>query len=322
MARYTLLKTPVTVMAAILTAALLASFTAEKCARGAAQGNTGSSIAFASDRKADADSTFSIYRMDADGNGPKNRLTDTTGANVMPAFSPDGAEIAFVHSGLTGIPDIYRVDADGSNETSLSNGLLFEIEPAWFPGGRKLVFSDSDDLYTMTLDAGGSPTGAPTRLTRNADVDRQPIVSPNGKRIAFASDRDGDFDIYVMKPARESPANRPVRLTRNTVPDTLPDWSPVGGKLAFSKGNIGSRDIYTMRAAPQNSDTNPPVNLTRNTADDSDAAWSPDGQEIAFTSDRSGDGEIWVVGADGTDPSNLTHSPASEDLQPDWQPLP
>ena len=77
-----------------------------------------------------------------------------------------------------------------------------------------------------------------------------------------------------------------------------------------------------MRAVPEDRDTNPPINLTNDAADDSGPAWSPDGEMIAFTSDRTGDDEIWRMGADGTDPTNLTRSRNSQDIQPDWQPLP
>ena len=314
-------RTPAILAAAMVVAVVVAILLAAPTVMVPAKASRGDvpSIAFTSDRKATAESSFNIYRIDADGHGPAKRLTDIPGSNVMPAWAPDGSEIAFVNSGLTGIPDIYRMDADGSNESSLTSGLLFELEPTWYPGGRRIVYSDADDLFSMTLDAGGTPTGVPTRLTKNAGVDRQPTVSPNGKRIAFSSDRDGDYDIYVMKAAPESSTNQPVKLTRNTRPDTLPDWSPAGGMLAFSTGNEGTRDIYTIKADFQN--ISPAVNLVGDAADDSDPAWSPDGRKVAFISDRSGDSEIWVVGADGTDPSNITKNPASEELQPDWQPL-
>ncbi|MDQ4128945.1 MAG: hypothetical protein M3151_13530, partial [Actinomycetota bacterium] len=223
-------------------------------------------------------------------------------------------------SGLTGIPNIYRMSADGSNETPLTSGLLFDTDPAWFPSGWKIVFSRREDIYALALDASGEPAGRPVRLTRDAGADRQPVVSPDGKRIAFASDRDGDFDIYVMKTAPEGRRNRPVNLTDNASFDFAPDWSPDGETIAFAGGSQGAREIYVTKAVPRGA--GPPQNLTSNVADDSDPTWSADGEMIAFASDRSGDGEIWRMRADGTDPTNLTNSPNSEDLQPSWLPLP
>ena len=214
------------------------------------------------------------------------------------------------------------MDADGSSETPVRTGASFNTDPAWFPEDRKIVLSRSEDIYTMALDASCNPAGALTRLTRSPDADRQPVVSPNGKRIAFASDRDGDIDICVMKAAPESATNQPAKLTRNATFDLTPEWSPNGGRIAFTRGSQGSREIYVVRAASKDGGTNPLVNLTRDAADDLDPAWSPDGRNITFSSDRTGDGEIWRINTDGKNPTNLTKSPASEEFQPDWRPVP
>ena len=301
----------------VLVSTVVSSVAIVEYAKADPPGSSGS-IVFTSNRKDTGG--FNIYRMDADGHGPMRQLTEAPGERVMPAWSPDGSSIAFVRSGLTGIPNTYRMDADGSDETSLTTDLLFNTDPAWFPSSRKIVFSRGEDIYALALDASGEPAGKPTRLTRTPSAERQPVVSPDGKKIAFASDRDGDFDIYTMKAAPEGRRNRPVKLTDNTAFDFAPDWSPEGTKIVFSGGPTGAREIYVMEAVAGGADT--PRNLTNNAADDSDPAWSPDGGMIAFTSDRSGDGEIWRMGADGTDPANLTSSQNSEELQPAWQPLP
>ena len=308
-------------MSMTLLAFILLATTTVECAR-AVPGNNAGGIAFVSDRRSETQGALHIYRMNADGRGPTTRLTKLPGDNVMPAWSPDGARIAFVHSDAFGIPGLYTMGADGSDETPLTSDLLFNTEPAWFPGGRKIVLSRSEDIYAMTLDAGGAQAGQLSRLTRDTGADRHPAVSPDGKKIAFASDRDGDFDIYVMKAAPESAGNRPVKLTRNTASDFAPDWSPDGKKIAFSTGPGGAREVYVMKAVPQDVDTNRPANLTENTADDSEPAWSPDGGAIAFVSDRTGDEEVWRMAADGADPTNLTKSPNSREIQPAWQPAP
>jgi len=309
------------VLAALVASLVVAVAVAEPA--GAIPGSDPGSIAFTSnDGTAKEGSFYNIYLMDADGHGLSTRLTDIPGDNVMPAWSPDGTEIAYVRSGVTGIPDIYLMDADGSNEVPLISDLLFNTDPAWYPDGRKIAFSRSEDIYAMSLDDAGNPTEKLARLTRNAGADRQPVVSPNGEKIAFASDRDGDFDIYVMKARPEGRTNRPVKLSRNQVNDFDPDWAPDGGRIAFSTGSEDAREICVMKAVPEDGDTNPPINLTNDAADDSDPAWSPGGEIIAFTSDRTGDDEIWRMEADGTDPTNLTRSPNSQDIQPDWQPLP
>ena len=307
-------------LVAVLVATLLAAVVVGP-ARAAFPDRVGS-IAFTSDRKASTDGVFDIYRMSGDGRGPTKKLTHVPGNNVMPAWSADGTGLAFVHYGLTGSYNIYRMAADGSGETPLINDLSLNVDPAWFPSGRKIVFSKLEDIYVMILDASGDPTGSLIRLTTNGAVDRQPVVSPDGREIAFASNRDGDFDIYVMKAAPEGSTNRPVKLTENTKKDFAPDWSPDGTRIVFSRGSDGDREIYVMKAASQDSDTNRPANLTKNAADDSDPDWSPDGERIVFVSDRTGDDEIWLMRTDGTGSINLTTKPTSEDRQPAWQPLP
>lgn len=309
---------------ALALATLLVAIAVVKPAKATFPDRAGS-IAFTSDWKGATKENvifYNVYRMPGDGHGPKKKLTDIQGNNTSPAWSPDGATIAFVYSDISGVPDLYRMDADGSNERPLTNDLRFDVDPSWYPSGRKIVFSRSENVCAMSLDASGAPTGVPTRLTKGTDVERQPVVSPDGKWLAFASDRDGDFDLYVMKAAPESATNVPVKLTNNTVSDTLPDWSPNGKRLAFARGRDGSREVYVIKAAPQNRETNHPMNLTGNRSDDSDPAWSPDGKRIAFTSDRTGDEEIWRVRSDGTGAINLTNSPHSDETQPAWQPLP
>jgi len=275
------------------------------------------SLAFVSDRKAAKDYTYNIYSMSDDGRGPTKELTDVTGNNIMPAWSADHTRLAFVHYGINASYNIYLLAADGSEETLVTNDLLLNVDPAWLPSGRKIVFGGREELYVMKLDAGGSAV-AVTRLTKNTDVDKQPVVSPDGRRIAFVSDRDGDFDIYVMKVAPESSTNRAVKLTNNVVLDAAPDWSPDGKTIIFSKGREGARNLYKMKAAFQERDADRPTALTTNPADDSDPVWSPDGRRIAFVSDRTGDDEIWRMSAGGTNLVNLTTSPNSEDFQPAW----
>ena len=316
------IRAPVTSAAAVaVIATVLMTVAGVECAKAGSQGNT-SSIVFTSDRKSDTGGVLDIYRMDAGGRGPAKKLTDTLGNSVMPSWSADGAAIAFVRSGLTGMPNIYWMDADGSNETPVTTGPSFNTDPAWFPNSRRIIFSRGEDIYAMAVGASSDSAGTLTRFTRDSNADRQPVVSADGRRIAFASDRDGDFDIYVMKVAPESATNHPIKLTRNATSDFTPEWSPDGKRIAFTSGRQDSREVYVMKAIPQDKDTNPPTNLTSNAADDSDPAWSPDGRKIAFTSDRTGDAEIWVVGTGGAAPSNLTKSPTSEEIQPDWQPVP
>jgi TolB protein len=313
-----------TIFVATVVAALLLTLVAvAQPARASFPGSAGD-IAFVSTR----DGGNEIYRMSGDG-VRQTRLTETPGFNQDPAWSADGTKIVFTNRNWD---DIFQMKADGSDERNLTNAEGMDFSPAYFPTGSKVAFASfrgerlQADIYTMTLSANGQVTDL-TRITTNEDADDfQPVVSPDGKRIAFASERDGDFDIYVMKAAPESATNRPVKLTKSPADDRFPVWSPDGARLAFIRGEPLSHEVMTMKAAPEGK-TNRAVNISKSPADDGSPTWSPDGKKIAFQSNRaasdgSTDYEIWRVRAtDGANPTNLTNAPGN-DTEPSWQPLP
>ncbi|HJR07347.1 MAG TPA: Calx-beta domain-containing protein [Pyrinomonadaceae bacterium] len=155
--------------------------------------------------------------------------------------------------------------------------------------------------------------------TSGAKDDRQAkpanhTPEPTGK-IAFASERDGNYEIYTINPDGGGVA----RLTTNTASDREPTWSPDGTKLAFVSNRDGNAEIYVMTATGDASGFNLPTRLTNNTADDLNPVWSPDGTKIAFVSGRSGNDEIFVVNASGGSPVNLTNNPF-DDFDPSWSP--
>ena len=137
--------------------------------------------------------------------------------------------------------------------------------------------------------------------------DKYPVSSPDGRKIAFTSARDGYNAIYVMN----ADGSEQRRLTRNKWADGFPAWSPDGHRIAFTSTRDGNAEIYVMSA-----DGSDQRRLTRNPADDgvgylgwSSSAWSPDGREIAFASQRDGNDEIYVMNADGSGVRRLTNDP-------------
>ena len=138
----------------------------------------------------------------------------------------------------------------------------------------------------------------------------QPSWSPDGRHIAFTSDQDGNFEIYVM----EADGTNPQRLTNNPSNDFQPSWSPDGRHIAFMSDRDENFEIYVMEADGTN-----PQRLTNNPSNDFEPSWSPDGRHIAFTSDRDENFEIYVMEADGTNPQRLTNNPA-DDFRPSWSP--
>ena len=148
------------------------------------------------------------------------------------------------------------------------------------------------------------------RLSYNDAIDSSPDWSPDGRRIAFHSTRDGPFEVYVMN----ADGSGVSRLTHNDAFDDLPAWSPDGRRIAFSSNRDGNTEIYVM-----NADGSAVTRLTDNDAFDGPPAWSPDGTRIAFATRRDGNTEIYVMNADGSGAIRLTDNDV-DDVTPAWSP--
>jgi TolB protein len=205
-------------------------------------------------------------------------------------------------------------------------------------GGGVIAFvserTGNYEIYVMAVpdgtDADGAEQGSgdPLRLTKNPAHDGCPKWSPDGMRIAFASNRTGNWDIYVMnvRDALQGVGDSSLqRLTENAGNNLSPAWSPDGTQMAFVSTRAGNHEIYVM-----NIDGTDPRRLTTDDAEDWCPAWSPDGARIAFYSERDGNQEIYVVsvpdgtGVDGAeqgsgDLQRLTHDDA-DDFHAAWSP--
>ena len=137
-----------------------------------------------------------------------------------------------------------------------------------------------------------------------------PVAPAIPPRIAFTSDRDGNLEIYVMKPD----GSGQTRLTNNDAFDGKPTWSPDGRRIAFHSNRSGGFEIHVMDA-----DGSGQTRLTNSDGFDGNPAWSPDGRRIAFETDRDGNFEIYVMNADGSGQTRLTKNTAS-DIGPTWSP--
>lgn len=160
-----------------------------------------------------------------------------------------------------------------------------------------LIALASVALVVAPACVGGEPE-TPSHEALLAGVhDEAPSWSPDGSKIAFESDRDGNYDIYVVEPDGSSFR----RLTRHRADDMGPAWSPDGAKIAFASNRDGRSRIHMM-----NADGSEQTTITDESGgDDYEPVWSPDGSRIAFVSIAPPCvelpcGELHVMNADGS----------------------
>ena len=279
-----------------------------------------------------------IYLINADGTGlTQLTYSDSDVYNYQPALSPDGTRVAFAtfQGSQAGISII---DVDGSGlRTLTTNNLTRDTEPAWAPDGSKIAFVRGFDptsegvanltdcgpvqIYVIDVDGVFNPI---INLTPDQNA-TDPAWSPDGTRIAFASNQYGNYDIYSMT----SEGTDVQRLTWTDEQEAEPTWSPDGKSIAYASGYVGAKvtcgfihtpltaanlshaDIYSM-----SSDGNNQIRLTE-TESNIEPTWSPDGPALAFVNSYDGAYEICVLDYYHKTPSCIT-SDTTFKSSPSW----
>jgi Tol biopolymer transport system component len=221
-----------------------------------------------------------------------------------------------------GNQQIYIMDADGANQTRLTNNSATDANPKISSDGRKIVFDSNRDgnleIYVMNADGTNQ-----TRLTSNTFSDIQPAWSPDGSKIPFSSNRTGTRQIWAMTAEGSSP----TQLTVDPHPDIPsqsvrcndPEWSKDGTRITFSSVVFTDLEaIWVMNADGSNG-----VEILDEAMSPwiGQPTWSPDNTRIAC-SWSNGQGQllaqIMTMDPDGTDRVVLTG--VNQDLAPSYSP--
>lgn len=161
------------------------------------------------------------------------------------------------------------------------------------------MYANDGDIFIVD----GNAADAPIQITDDDDFNQQPVFSPDGRSIAFVSDRDGDNEIYIM---RLDGAN--VRaLTENEVDDDSPAWAPDSTQVVFSSTITGNRDVFSVDVF-----TGSLRQLTTDPAADTSPQVSPDGAVVMFMSDRTGNWDIFFRALGGGSQGQIVALPDNQ----------
>ena len=203
--------------------------------------------------------------------------------------------------------------SNGGSLVNLTSDPAADAQPSWSPDGRIAFASDRGAGSTTGIYAMNADGSSPTEITDPPEEvsHRTPAWSPEGAKIAFVSNEDGDDDIYLVNPDGTGVQN----ISNTTgIDESAPAWSPGGQELAYVRIESGSpQSIWTM-----NRDGSGQSALTSDPAGADSPTWSTSGTKIAFA--RAG--EIYAINVDGTGLTNLTNTPDWAEYDPVWQQLP
>lgn len=225
-------------------------------------------------------------------------------APISVSVTPRG-QITFA-SNRVGPYQLFTMLTNGEGITSLTVNELNHRAPHWSANGL-LAFITQDGQGNA--DIWLARDGATEKVTTFAVPRADPVLSPQGERLAFVEASQGVSRLYV-----ESLKATPRLLVGDFDDIAQPSWSPDGRRLAFMGSRSRNADIYTIKL-----DGSDLRRLTSDPAQDWQPAWSPSGSQIAFVSNRSGSHQIYVMRADGSNPTRLTSFEGGAE-QPAWSP--
>jgi dipeptidyl aminopeptidase/acylaminoacyl peptidase len=262
--------------------------------------------------------------------GSEKRLTETPENEGEPVWSPDDRRLAFTVTSFTprdvvppyvGFKIAFRrqegfrvhvgaVAADGGPVVAVARGDGTETAPRWLDAGHVTLQRVSADLKTREVVAADAATGEGRVLARDADpkfwslefLGAEPVPSPDGRRVAFISDRDGWDHLYVV-PAAGGDA---VAVTRGAFEASRPSWSPDGRRLAFDTNqgeNPGVRQLVVADLGDDAGAAPRSAALTRGRGTNIGATWSPDGARLLYQhTDPTSSADLFVLDADAKTP--------------------
>lgn len=253
-----------------------------------------------------------ICIMNADGTGFRRLTWQDNLQHYYPSLSPDGQHVVYAGFREENVYEIYKLSLEDGTEVRLTNRIGILNAPEFSPDGQTIVFKrtnpSNNENQIWTMDRNGETAGNIPGING-----WDPTWSPDGKRILFASDRDGTAQLYTMN----LNGRQLVRVTNLPAVRGRSDWSPDGQYIVTYSGESWNREVFIMNADGSNTHR-----LSPGGGNAQGPSFSPDGKWVVFTAyyDHPGEDhgcEIYIVRIDGTDLRRLTNNDYC-DYQPRW----
>ncbi|MBP7423591.1 MAG: Tol-Pal system protein TolB [Sulfuritalea sp.] len=250
---------------------------------------------------------YELKIADADGSNDQAALASREPI-ISPAWSPDGAKLAYV-SFEAKKPVVYVHDLASGRRHVAANFKGSNSAPAWSPDGKRLAVvltkDGSSQLYVVNVDGSGV-----TRIASSAGIDTEPRWSADGQYIYFTSDRGGSPQIYRIAASGGNAERISFEGSYNVTPRPSPD----GKSLAFITRNGGRFQLALMDLATKQ------VQILTDSTKDESPSFAPNGRMILYATEIGGRGVLAAVSADGRVKQKLSVQ-AADVREPAWGPL-
>jgi Tol biopolymer transport system component len=233
-----------------------------------------------------------LYTIPSNG-GKEKRLTFDNLVVGSEAWTRDGQEIVF-SSNRGGNTTLWRMPSEGGPLMPVTNSGEDVGKIDIGKNGDNLAYSrpmENINIWRLNLGMSLSDPKPSTKLISSRQKQMGPQYSPDGRSIAFVSDRSGSMEVWVCN----SDGSNPIQFTFFRGPQVgSPRWSPDGRSLLLDSREKGNGNIYIM-----SSNGGTPRQLTSGKFENNIPSWSRDGRWIYFSSNRTGTFQIWKIPADG-----------------------
>jgi TolB protein len=267
-----------------------------------------------------------VWESDYDGENVRP-LTSNSGYSVTPLYVPPKSGFAtgsfFFVSYKTGQPKIYYQslnDSASARRLTLLRGN--QLMPAISRQRNKMAFisdvTGNPDLFVQDFSPEAGAIGKPYQIfSAHLSTQGSPTFSPDGKQIAFVSNKDGSPRIYSIEvPAPGTSLNqiKPTLITKRNRESTAPAWSPDGTKLAYCSITQGVRQIWVYDFI-----TREEKQVTQGQGNKENPSWAPNSLHLVFNSSDAGACEVYMINLNQPDAVRITTG-AGEKRFPNWEP--